>query len=119
MSEFPTLRTGAIAQYPSHKSTGYATHLLNFVDGGEQRFSAYCKPLRVWTIRLALLDEQETNLLTEFFRIKNGAAGAFSFTDPWTGEEYPNCSFCSDEMPVVFEGYANHNIVMVIRENAY
>ena len=117
MNEFPRLKTGAIAQYPADKSTGYCTHVVSFVDGSEQRFGAYCKPLKIWTIRLSLLDEQEVNLLTEFFRNRNGAAGAFSFTDPWDGQVYPNCSFYSDEMPVDVKGYADHHIAVVIREN--
>src|SRR5690349_24531349 len=117
MSEFPRLKTGAITQYPADRSTGYRTHVVSFVDGREQRFGDYCKSLKVWTIRLSLLDKQEVNLLTEFFRNRNGAAGAFSFTDPWDGQVYPNCSFCSDEMPVDLKGYTDHNITVIIREN--
>ena len=119
MTSFPSLKTGAIAQYPAARSTAYATHVVSFVDCSEQRFGGYSKPLRLWAIRLDLLDEQEANLLAEFFRMENGTAGAFSFTDPWDGKEYPNCSFYSDEIPVIFQGCADINISLVIRENPY
>src|ERR1700694_3550753 len=98
MSDFPTLQTGAILQYPAQKAIRFSTAVLRFVDGAEQRFREYQAPLRRWTIRLDLLDENELHVLREFFRAESGAAGTFSFADPWDGALYLNCSFENGEM---------------------
>ena len=68
------------------------------MDGSEQRFRGYQTPLRRWAIRLDLLDQTELHILREFFLTQNGSAGSFSFTDPWDGTVYPNCSLDEDEM---------------------
>jgi phage-related protein len=98
MSDFPTLKTGAILQYPAKKATRFSTEIVRFVDGSEQRFRGYQSPLRRWIIRLDLLDETELHLLREFFRTQSGAAERFTFTDPWDGAVYQNCNLDSDQM---------------------
>src|SRR5690348_17469994 len=104
MSDFPQLNTGAVMQYPAQKSIRFSTEVLRFIDGTEQRFASYATPLRCWTIQLNLLNEDEVNLLSEFFRVQSGASGTFSFTDPWDGHEYSSCSFENDEMRAGFDG---------------
>ena len=98
MSDFPTLKTGAVLQYPAQKVVQFSTKVLRFIDGSEQRFRNYQTPLRRWVVRLDLLDETELHVLREFFRTQRGAAGSFSFSDPWDGATYQNCSLESDEM---------------------
>jgi phage-related protein len=98
MSDFPTLKTGAILQYPAQKAVRFSSVVLRFTDGAEQRFRDFQAPLRRWMIRLDLLDQTELHVLREFFRAQSGAAGTFTFTDPWDSTVYLNCSFENGEM---------------------
>lgn len=92
MNEFPRLKTGAVAQYPVARTKAYSTQVLRFMDGSEQRFRDYSAPLHRWVLRLHQLDEQELARIDEFFRSQQGQAGTFSFTDPWTGQQFSACS---------------------------
>jgi phage-related protein len=92
MSNFPTLKTGATLQYPAQRATEFSTDVVRFIDGSEQRYRGYQAPLKRWIVQLDLLDETELHVLREFFRTESGAAESFSFTDPWDGTVYPNCS---------------------------
>jgi hypothetical protein len=117
MSQFPVLKTGAVAQYPSDRASGYSTAVLRFVDGAEQRSRGFAQPLRRWTIRLDLADEGELAAVDAFFAEQQGALGAFSFTDPWDGAVYPDCSIDGDELLVTLEGPERGKSRIVIREN--
>jgi hypothetical protein len=117
MSDFPTLRTGAILQYPAARVTRFAAVVLRFTDGAEQRFRDYQAPLRRWLIRLDLLDESELHMLREFFREQSGAAGTFTFTDPRDSTLYVNCSFESDEMTEELLDEAKGKTDLTIQEN--
>jgi hypothetical protein len=68
MSTFPTLKTGAVMQYPAQRGLQFSTTALQFVDGSEQRFCNYQSVLRSWAIQLSLLDQSELHELQEFFR---------------------------------------------------
>ena len=66
MSAFPTLRTGAVAQYPLDLAVRFQTQSVKFMDGSQQRFRLYGSGLRRWKIRLDLLDEQELAAVAAF-----------------------------------------------------
>jgi hypothetical protein len=117
MATFPVLKSGAVAQYPADRSVRYATEVLEFVDGSEQRFGLFGAPLHRWAIRLDLLDERELFELEAFFVAQTGAAGSFVFTDPLDGVEYADCSFESDDLALVFAGQGNGQTEVVVREN--
>ncbi len=117
MASFPTLKTGAVAQYPSDRSRSFSTQVLRFLDGSEQRFAGYGTPLLRWSIQLALLDESELVNLEQFFESEGGRAQTFSFTDPWDGTVYPNCSFDSDTLTLQYGGQARGKTSMVVKEN--
>lgn len=117
MAQFPTLKTGAVAQYPSDRSRKDATHAYRFLDGSEQRFPAYGSGLRRWTIRLELLDEAELANLEDFFTNAEGRAGEFEFTDPWDGTVYQRCSFDQDALTVELLGAARGRTWFVVKEN--
>ncbi|MGC2819953.1 MAG: hypothetical protein WA198_09735 [Candidatus Sulfotelmatobacter sp.] len=57
MATFPTLKTGAMAQYGSSRARRFSTQVLRFVDGSEQRFPDFGTPLLQWVIRLAARGE--------------------------------------------------------------
>lgn len=117
MSAFPTLKTGAVTQYPSQRSVQFATVALQFLDGTEQRFRGYHAPLHQWVIQLSLLDQSEVQQLQEFFRALDSQAENFTFTDPWDGTTYTSCSFTQDEMTVVLASEWNASTVLTIQEN--
>jgi hypothetical protein len=117
MGVFPILRTGAVAQYPVERCVEFATQVLWFVGGGEQRFQERAGPLRRWVVRLDLLDETELNALAEFFRTQGGMAGAFVFTDPWDGTTHPACCLETDEMVTDLVGEGRGRTSLIVREN--
>lgn len=93
MASFPLLRTSAVAQYPLTCKSSFSTEILQFVDGSEQRYRNYGRPIRRWAVQLNQLDEGEVAALRQFFREQAGVTGRFSFTDPITETAYANCSF--------------------------
>ena len=93
---FPTLKTGAVMQYPAKRTLEFNTDTIRFLDGTEQRFRDNPSVLHQWTIQLDLLDESELAALDQFFISNQGRFGSFSFTDPWDGTVYPNCSMAQD-----------------------
>jgi hypothetical protein len=118
MSTFPTLKTGAVMQYPAQRGVVFATLPLQFVDGSEQRFRSYQTPLHQWVIKLRLLDQTELHEFQEFFRSVAGQAYNFTFTDPWDGTTYPNCSLGSDSMAAVLAAEWNGMTSLTVLENA-
>ena len=117
MASFPTLKTGAVAQYPSDRTRRYSTQVLRFLDGGEQRFAGFGMPLKRWLIRLELLDETELMGIEDFFVEQGGRAGSFTFTDPWDGAVHVNCSFEDDAMIAAYRARGSGAASVVVREN--
>ena len=117
MASFPRLKTEAVMQYPAARSLAFATEVVRFVDGSEQRYRDFGAPLRRWTIRLDLLDEAELTALEEFYTAQQGAFGNFSFTDPWDGREYADCSLEQDQVEIVLAGERRGQTALVVREN--
>ena len=117
MSTFPQLKTGAVGQYPAHRSLSYSTRVVQFLDSTEQRFRDYHAPVHRWIIPMDRLDEAETAAIEEFFASQQGQYGDFSFTDPWDGTEYPSCSLESDAA-VLEQGRQGHGkTILIVREN--
>lgn len=117
MANFPTLKTGVVAQFGSDRTRKFSTQVLRFLDGSEQRFPGYGTSLKQWVIRLDLLDESELANLEQFFEDEGGRAGSFSFTDPWDGTVYASCSFGSDELAVEFQESARGKTQVIVKEN--
>ena len=117
MASFPTLKTGAVAQYPSDRGRRFSTTVLQFLDGSEQRFASFGLPLKRWVIRAELLDEAELASLEEFFVEQAGQAGSFAFPDPWDGTVYPRCSFDDDATIAEYRGQGDSVASLVVREN--
>lgn len=117
MSEFPLLKTGAVAQYPAGLRIEHSTCVLRFVDGTEQRFREYARPLRLWEIHLELLDESEMARLEDFFESQQGRLGNFSFTDPWDGTVHEDCSLDSDSLALDFQDVMRGQATLIVKEN--
>jgi hypothetical protein len=117
MASFPLLKTGAIAQYPFVSQTQFATDVVRFIDGAEQRFRRYPSPLRRWTVRLDFLDEGELGAAIQFFRAQRGASGTFDFTDPADGTVYPGCYFVSDVIQTAQDAQGRCATVLAIQQD--
>ena len=117
MSNFPTLKTGAVIQYPATRAKQHSTCVLRFLDGSEQRFREYPSALRKWIVRLDQLDENEMGSIEEFFLSQQGSLGAFSFTDPWDGSVYPSCSLEGDSLTLEFEDLTRGRTSLTVKEN--
>jgi len=116
MPDFPQLRTQAVVQYPARRQLTFATQVLEFLDGSEQRFRQWPGTLRQWIIRLDLLTEEELSTFRQFFRSQAGQAQVFRFVDPWDGMEYPNCTLEGDDFEVLLRGEGRGNLNLVIKE---
>ncbi len=117
MADFPKLKTGAITQYPSQRRIDYSTGIVQFIDGSEQRFRDAPGSLKRWTIRLDQVDEGELAILTEFVRSQQGEYGSFTFTDPWDGAVYGNCSFEGGVMERRLMTESRGSTTLIVKEN--
>jgi hypothetical protein len=114
---FPTLKTGAVAQYPATKSTQHSSFVLRFLDGSDQRYRQYSTPLKRWIIQLDLLDEGELSALDQFFIAQQGRFETFSFVDPWTQSTSSNCSLDQDSLDYTLSGVMRGSVNLVVVEN--
>ena len=119
MFSFPTLKTGAVAQYPLGLTLAYRADVVWFLDGSEQRFRNAPSILHQWKISLAQLDEQEMNCVEQFFLNNAGAATVFAFTDPGNNITYPNCSIKGDNLALTYLGPLSGRTEIIIRENRF
>jgi hypothetical protein len=115
MAVFPSLKTGAVCQYPLGRRAEYRTEVVTFGDGSEQRYRDYGMALREWVIELALLTEGEVAGLESFYWANGGAAGEFEFADPFDGVSYARCEF-DESVRLVFEGPGRGATAVIVRE---
>ena len=117
MATFPTLKTGAVAQYPAAKNLRFKNEVLQFLDGTDQRYRDSSGPLHGWEIRLSQMDDREMAKIEQFFVANQGCFGSFAFTDPWDGQVYPNCSIAEDELGLTAAAEMRGGASMKIVEN--
>jgi hypothetical protein len=119
MATFPTLKTGAVMQYPATKSLRFQNQTVRFLDGNEQRYRDGAGPLHQWVIQLNELDESEIAAVEQFFEGAQGRLGSFAFTDPWDGTQYANCSLASDglALSVVAEMRGRTSLTVIENRN--
>jgi hypothetical protein len=115
--QFPKLRTGAVAQYPSHKRIAFRTMVSRFVDGSEQRFRAAKGPVHRWAIQMSRISAEEMATMEEFFASAQGQFGSFAFVDPWDGTEYTDCSLEADAFTATGENEWRWASQLMIRNN--
>jgi hypothetical protein len=94
MATFPTLKTGAVAQYPLERGVRFQTQAVRFLDGSLQRYRLYGSGLRNWSVKLELLDDQELSAVIAF--VEQTGSASFAFTDPVTGDNAPKCVIAGD-----------------------
>ena len=113
---FPTLKTGAAAQYPLDFGVRFATQAVRFMDGSQQRFRLYGTGLRRWTLKLDLLDEQELGAVISF--IEQQGSAVFAFTDPLTGQIASTCVISGQKFDATMKNEMNGQATVVIEEIA-
>ncbi|GEM_PF-568054 len=93
---FPTLRTGAVAQYPLTRAASIPVESYTFLNFARQAYRDAVAPKRTWTVALNELDSGEITTLKAFFEQQQGQYGVFTFIDPWDQTTHTNCSFSND-----------------------
>jgi hypothetical protein len=116
MASFPLLSTGAVAQYPVSRASTYATEVIRFVDGAEQRCMTRGKLLRRWQLTLTQLSESELFALEQFFESAQGNFALFTFIDPMTGSSIPNCRLQDPSILTQYLAVGSGSAVLVIEE---
>lgn len=116
MSTFPSLKTGALFQYPLTRVVKYRTHVARFVDGSEQRCPELGGPMHTWVIGLEMLKDVEMQTFVEFAESMRGAAGSFSFTDPLDGTVYSDCSLDRDMAEFTWDADDQGHVQLIVRE---
>jgi hypothetical protein len=116
MAVFPTLRTGAVAQYPLDRTDRFQTQAVQFLDGSRQRYPIYGAGLRRWGIRLDLLDDRELAAVIAFAEQQRGAT--FSFLDPVSGVSAPKCIIAGEQFSANAGGEMRNQASLVIEEIA-
>ena len=115
MANFPTLKTGAVSQYPTALRTIFgATSAVEFLDGSSQRYCAGAAPLRQWVVQLERLDARESAVVRSF--LADHVDGTFGFTDPVTGTVVPRCSLRDLELRLTANSALNEQMSFVIEE---
>ena len=113
---FPTLKTGAAAQYPLDRGVRFATQAVRFMDGSQQRFRLYGAGLRRWTLKLDMLDEQELGAVIAF--VEQQGSAPFAFTDPATGAIAATCVISGERLDVTMKSEMSGQTTVTIEEIA-
>jgi hypothetical protein len=116
MANFPTLKTGAVAQYPLSYGARFATQAVRFMDGSQQRFRILGNPLRQWSIKLDQLDDEELSAVIAF--VEQQGSATFAFTDPVTGAEAATCAIAGEQFDAVMKGEMSGQTTIEIEEIA-
>jgi hypothetical protein len=102
--QFPTLSSGAVAQYGSPIGSVWPAQIIRFLDGTDQRFLASGRSFRRWLIDLRLLNESEVAAVEAFFTTVGGEYSTFTFPDPVSGIGVPNCRVGAPELISEYQG---------------
>lgn len=116
MATFPTLTSGAIAQYPMPAYIARTTQVVRFLDGTDQRCIVRARPVRWWVVKLSLLNDAELTMLEGFFTEQQGSFGLFEFPDPFSGQTIPNCRLAASELLTRFEGADHGSTELTVME---
>jgi phage-related protein len=116
VATFPTLKTGAVAQYPLSYGTRFSTQAVRFLDGSQQRFRLIGNPLRQWSIKLDQLDDEELGAVIAF--VEQQGSALFAFTDPATGVQVATCAISGEQFDAGMKGEMNGQTTIELEEIA-
>lgn len=113
----PPLKTGIAAQHPLQRTLQFATRVLTFVDGQEQRTTTSGPALRSWSLSFNQLDEAELWAQELAFVSAQGGARDVAFTDPFDGTEYPMTYFAGEQLELELTNDDSGRTNVEIRES--
>lgn len=116
MALFPLLSSGAVTQYPAAFTRGLPVQVIRFLDGSDQRYLTGSSFLRQWQIRLDLLNDTEIAQLETFFIEQQGDYAAFTFPDPISGSQVPNCRLAAPGLMSAYVGVDASSTSFVVVE---
>lgn len=116
MATFPTLNSGAVAQYPVSVISGQSVQVLRFLDGSDQRFLNQGRQHRRWQINLDLLNESEISQIQAFFVAQQGEYSTFNFPDPISNQMIPNCRLGTAGLIADYIGISNSSTTLWVVE---
>jgi hypothetical protein len=114
MATFPTLKSGAAAQYPLGWSAQYVTQAVQFLDGSRHRYRIAGGALRRWQVKLDLLDESELGAVIAF--VDGQGSDAFTFVDPVSGASAEKCVLSGDPFQALMDDEMHGRASLVIEE---
>ncbi len=114
---FPTLKTGAVAQYPFTRQVRFETGTVRFLNHFEQAYIDRANVRKAWDLVYTELDDNEVATLKAFFVQQQGRFGTFSFTDPFDSVTYTTCSFGHDDFQHTQEQEGSSSVRFVIYEH--
>ena len=118
MNTFPAISSAAVTQYPAVIQYSQPVQVLEFLDGSDQRYQSQPLPLRSWRINLAQLNEDEIQLIENFFMNQEGANTPFTFPDPFSGTAVNNCRFAEATLLTTYVDVDNaSSICWVVETN--
>lgn len=115
MSDFPVLGSGAKSQYPLKQSVRFQTHVIRFVDGGEQRFRQHRGAQKEWSMGLSALSAGEAAAFCEFAESQAGQQGEFAFADPYSGDVVNGCSLGQDTLQTTQTDEDKHTLQVTVK----
>ena len=104
MAIFPILSSGAVTQYPTASGYTQAVQTIRFIDGSDQRYLFQARALRQCVIGRVHLNESDIQQIVAFFEAMQGDYALFSFVDPASSAEIPNCRLSSSMMLSHYDG---------------
>jgi len=114
MASFPTLKTGAVAQYPLQTGSRYASQAVQFLDGSRQSYRIQGPALRRWSIQLNGLGEGELADVIAF--VEQQCLAPFPFTDPVSGQTASRCIIAGQKMDAVMKQEESGQATLIIEE---
>lgn len=82
MLVYPQLSTGALCQFPLHKSRRTRTVSNRAADGSTIKLADPAAEVTVWQLEYTDLSDQEAGALRDFFAATEGTLNGFTFPDP-------------------------------------
>ncbi len=115
MATFPTLKTGAGAQYGFERIEDRPVTTQRFLDGRTRRFASR-RAYRGWRLKLKGLSADEARAIADFVSAHLESNAAFTFRDPWTGQEHEGCEVPAPSYRMSADGEHRFEIEVLIEQ---
>jgi phage-related protein len=99
MSDFTVL-----PDFVFEETVEYKTLVSEFESGIEQRRRKWENPLRKWRLRFTSRIKADMELVRDFFKVRYGAFGVFTWTNPNDAAEY-TVRFAEDSFKYVMKAH--------------